>query len=218
MTTHLENKGMAAIVRCLIAIFASICMTLAIITPANAYSISGYVLNGGVGNYGYSNRYYYVDSSCSNLSYLTTDIASAWSDWIYTTSSLGITTPISVINTGTKSNSVFDFYYQAKYPSSDGVYGVTLFWTGTSLAAPEGYMPSNNWGWAQIILNNPNFSYLSRNISSLNKRKGVVAHEIGHAMGLQHVSYSYRLMYPYGDTVTVDACTSDELNGINALY
>lgn len=35
-------------------------------STAYAYVTTGYVLNGGVGNYGYTNRYYYVDSSCTS--------------------------------------------------------------------------------------------------------------------------------------------------------
>lgn len=209
--SHLKSRP-----KLLISLVLSMAMLFFSAVPAYAYATTGYVLTGGVGNYGYTNRYYYVDSSCSST--MTSDIATAWSQWINTTSSVGITTPISVVKTSTQSSSVFDFYYRNQYEEEDGVYGVTLFWLYSTQVSPTGYMPTQNWGWTQIILNNPNFVSLPRSSGGLNRQKGVIAHEIGHAMGLAHVSDPNRLMYPYGNTVNVDSCTSDELNGINSLY
>ena len=185
-------------------------------TLAYAVSPNDNVLNGGVGRNGYQKRYYYIDSSCSST--MKTDIDQAWYDWTYTTDSPGVTTPISIKPTTVQKDSSFDFYYTSVYPEWEGVYGVTLFWRYQEMVAPFGYMPDTNWGWTQIMLNSPNFTTLSRSTGGLNRQKGVIAHECGHAMGLWHVNNSNVLMYPYGNTVRVDKCTADELNGINHLY
>lgn len=47
--------------------------------------------------------------------------------------------------------------------------------------------------------------------------KGVWAHELGHALGLDHVSGDNKLMYD-NDGRTVYKPTSDEINGVNSLY
>lgn len=58
------------------------------------------------------------------------------------------------------------------------------------------------------------YSYWSR----IDRHKSTIAHEIGHAFGLAHVDDEDKLMFNVMNTFCVDSCTSDELNGINALY
>lgn len=62
-----------------------------------------------------------------------------------------------------------------------------------------------------------NYTYLKASHYNLTKNKGVFAHEIGHALGLDHVSGSNKLMYD-NDGRTVYKPTSDEVNGVNHLY
>jgi hypothetical protein len=50
------------------------------------------------------------------------------------------------------------------------------------------------------------------------KRKAIVAHEEGHAMGLAHALHSDRLMYAGIASTSVTAPIRDDINGINALY
>lgn len=62
-----------------------------------------------------------------------------------------------------------------------------------------------------------NLYYLNKSTYSASKVKGVWAHELGHALGLAHVSGSNKLMYD-NDARTVYQPTYDEVDGINALY
>ncbi len=110
---------------------------------ADYYTFNNHVLNGGVGNYGYNNRYYFITSSASGYTSL---IDAAMNDWIYTTSRLGVTTPISFVKTGTQSSSVMDVYAGNYYDSSSGIAGFTTFWTYSTQQDPN----NNNWGWGKI--------------------------------------------------------------------
>jgi predicted Zn-dependent protease len=50
------------------------------------------------------------------------------------------------------------------------------------------------------------------------RRDGIIAHEVGHAMGLAHNSNSSSLMYTGVANTRVDAPIKDDRDGINALY
>lgn len=80
-------------VRIGIGILLSLMLIVTSGMPVLAYNAFGYTLNGGVGNYGYNTRNYWVDSSASNYTMM---IDTAVSTWVHTTSRLGITTPISL--------------------------------------------------------------------------------------------------------------------------
>jgi Matrixin len=62
-----------------------------------------------------------------------------------------------------------------------------------------------------------NYTYLKASNYNLTKNKGVFSHEIGHALGLGHVSGSNKLMYD-NDGRTVYKPTQDEIDGVNYLY
>lgn len=101
--------------------------------------------------------------------------------------------------------------------------GNTVTWTGilrkrftleTKTDCVNGYMVS---GQVEIILN---WSKLDSLGYSSAKRQGVSAHEMGHMLGLAHISHLGSpgiLMFPY-DTRTTNVPTSDDQAGINALY
>ena len=89
--------------KCIMGIVLSVMLVISINhLDVFAYNTWGYTLNGGVGNYGYNTRHYWVDTSASSYS---TMIGNAVSSWVHTTSRLGITTPISIASTSTKSSS-----------------------------------------------------------------------------------------------------------------
>lgn len=210
-------------------ILAVLLVTFVIINlPINifAHKCNGHKLTGGVGSYGNNKRYYYVDSSCTGG--MSDYINTAWQEWTYTTSSInpvGIETSISVKNTTTKSQSSFDFYYTYIYPSEYMIYAKTYFYVSNTLATTDNgmlieavQMPCVDWTWTEIKINSASYGDLaSSNMYGINPRKGTVAHEIGHAMGLWHVGDKDKLM-SVGGSELVDKCTADELNGINELY
>ena len=168
-------------------------------------------LNGGVGNYGYNNRYYFIDSSAINAGNETLTV-NAMNSWIYTSNI--VTTPISFQRTTTKSESIMDIYNGSYYPAEEYIYGETLFWLSGTRIYP--YNPDgSNWAWTQIHLNTVSFNTLSQQ-----RKQGVIAHEMGHVMGLAHNQDwgPIVLMYPYGDELTVSSPTSHDLFGINHLY
>ena len=88
--------------------------------------------------------------------------------------------------------------------------GVTTMYNGSTEVDPF----SSNWAWGKIQLD-ADFSDLSEN-----KRLAVIAHEMGHVMGLAHSDFSNVLMradIAYNSSSTSRAQTND-LGGINYLY
>ena len=88
--------------------------------------------------------------------------------------------------------------------------GVTTMYNGSTEVDPF----SSNWAWGKIQLDT-DFSDLSEN-----KRLAVIAHEMGHVMGLAHSDFSNVLMradIAYNSSSTSRAQTND-LGGINYLY
>lgn len=189
---------------------------LQIPTTAYAYKdYSDYNLKYGVGAYGASDQHYYVTSSATPYE---SSIDSAVHDWIYTTSRIGVTTPISYTQTSVQANSRMDLYAGAYWPSSSGIKGATYWMSGSSpVSGGDGVTsttgPLSDWVWGKIKLNTPNFSDLGAW-----DRKGVVAHEIGHVFGLAHVTAANAIMWNYTATRTVNTAQKDDLNGINHLY
>lgn len=201
------------------AIFA-MCLLVGASVPAYAYNtFGGYTLNGGVGNYGYSTRNYWIDDSASGYTSLIDD---AVSSWVHTTSRLGITTPISLSRTTTKSSSYFDVYLSVIPGSSNTVAGTYLFVKNVGCINPNlNEDIAQNWSWAEIRLNSNVFPNLTGNsyLSAGEKRQGTVAHEFGHAMGLAHSNDNPGVIMcqlQYGRRVYLP--TVDDANGINSLY
>lgn len=62
-----------------------------------------------------------------------------------------------------------------------------------------------------------NLYFLNKSSYTGNMVKGVWSHEFGHALGLDHVNGTTKLMHPR-DTRTVYKPTTDEINGVNSLY
>lgn len=190
-------------------ILTSLLSTFAIFTimtiDVSAYStFNNNKLTYGVGNYGKNKQYYWIDSSASAFnSYIT----GAMNDWVYTTSYWGITTPISYAKTTTQSSSRMDIY---KTNTTHNWTAITYFYSGSTEVDPY----KGNWSWGKIVLDS-DFSSVPNN-----KKRPIIAHEMGHVMGLAHTNSTKSLMRPdiNSSTTTIDRAQPDDLAGINFLY
>lgn len=158
----------------IVALCFSFFMFMCSVSTVYAYNTyNQHKLTYGVGNYGKDTQHYFITSSASGYaSYINT----AMSEWVNTTSSMGVTT----------------------------------MYNGSTEVDPF----SSNWDWGKIQLD-ADFSDLSEN-----KRLAVIAHEMGHVMGLAHSDFSNVLMradIAYNSSSTSRAQTND-LGGINYLY
>lgn len=158
----------------IVALCFSFFMFMCSVSTVYAYNTyNQHKLTYGVGNYGKDTQHYFITSSASGYaSYINT----AMSEWVNTTSSMGVTT----------------------------------MYNGSTEVDPF----SSNWAWGKIQLD-ADFSDLSEN-----KRLAVIAHEMGHVMGLAHSDFSNVLMradIAYNSSSTSRAQTND-LGVINYLY
>lgn len=194
-----ENK------KFIVALCFSFFMFMCSVSTVYAYNTyNQHKLTYGVGNYGKDTQHYFITSSASGYaSYINT----AMSEWVNTTSSMGVTTPISYTKTTTQSSSRMDIY---QVSTVNEWWGLTTMYNGSTEVDPF----SSNWAWGKIQLD-ADFSDLSEN-----KRLAVIAHEMGHVMGLAHSDFSNVLMradIAYNSSSTSRAQTND-LGGINYLY
>lgn len=143
-------------------------------------------LSGGVGNYGNNDRYYWIDSNFSGN--YTTRVQNAFKHWVFTSTNPGVTTPISIVQTTQKSASTFDIY---KKSLSGNTTGITKFYSDSSSVNDPS---SQNWTWVKIQIDQAETSSYGNM-----QKTGLVAHEIGHAMGLSHQPNNQydSLMYNY---------------------
>ena len=171
---HLQSQLTLELLSIIVALCFSFFMFMCSVSTVYAYNTyNQHKLTYGVGNYGKDTQHYFITSSASGYaSYINT----AMSEWVNTTSSMGLTT----------------------------------MYNGSTEVDPF----SSNWAWGKIQLD-ADFSDLSEN-----KRLAVIAHEMGHVMGLAHSDFSNVLMradIAYNSSSTSRAQTND-LGGINYLY
>lgn len=83
------------------------------------------------------------------------------------------------------------------------------------------------YGWANFYCRNGNLTtptniYVNRSLTDgkdNNANNEVLLHELGHSLGLDHVSDVNQVMYTYGHAEPYKiAPQGDDINGVNALY
>lgn len=120
-------------------------------TPPPGYHTYGdKVMNYGVGAYGSNTRYYWIDPNLPSI--YTAPIQEAFNEWVYTTSSVGVTTSISIHQTNIKSEAYFEVVL------SDGELGSgTMARMHHHIGRDRIYIKDkvldSNYGWAKIIVN-----------------------------------------------------------------
>lgn len=175
------------------------------------HTFGDYVLNGGVGNYGYTDRYYWVDEDAFTSRQLWY-IADAVDSWVFTTDDIGVTTSISVLETDEQSSSSFDFY--SEYLGST-VLARTEFWTySTHQELTEEGALTSNYGYTKIIINTDN-SYMD----DRTQFTSTTAHEFGHAIGLSHRNTEpSSIMCQTRYDRTAERASASDLRTVNHLY
>ena len=180
----------------MVVITLAVILTFSLSVNTSAYQLHKYELNGGVGNWGYSKRYYWIDSSASSI---TNIIDNAYSTWINTDNILR--TPISWRKTSTKANGTVEFY---TYNENDKSNGYTNFWRYENSIDPD----KSNWGWCMVYYNN-----------RYKAGQATIAHEIGHTMGLDENNSNPRtIMCQAAHDREVSRPQRDDLAGINKKY
>lgn len=102
---------------------------------------------------------------------------------------------------------------------------VYLQFLGGNLKAYDTSCPTCGWdGLTQYSQSGGAFNYANLNLNgywiqgyNAAEAQGVAAHELGHAMGIDHVTFC-ALMYPTTPRCNIANPTTDDINGINALY
>jgi hypothetical protein len=163
-----------------------------------------HVLTGGVGDYGNSVQHYYIAPTAADYE---ANIDTAMSQWVNTTSFWGITTPIAYTQTANQEISTMYIVQQAWH--TVGWAAKTDFYLGANNV--NGQIWNIDWEWNLITLND--------DFDVNGNKTGIIAHEMGHCMGLDHVVFTGAIMR--ADIAGVPQPTRAQpcdLAGINHLY
>jgi len=121
----------------------------------------------------------------------------------------GHTSKVSVSRTSTKSYSRCDCYWGNYLPA--GYIALTEFYLNNQVTTNYDV----DWYWCKLYFDSDLDNYDELDYFH---RKGVACHEYGHFLGLAHTASSYNIMYPYGDACNVEYPSTDDVNGIKAIY
>ena len=113
---------------------------------------------------------------------------------------------------------MFEVWFDDYQSTLGGSPGYTELYRPNSTLINNGVRPSQNWTWAKILLNGNVFAHASNN------QQATIAHEFGHAMGLDHCRNSsgawetFRIMCPSNAGRTTTIPHQDDYEVINHLY
>lgn len=179
-----------------------------LITPVQAYN----TYNGHHLVYGVSGQKYWLSSgAANNYNHAINTGVGLWDN------ASGV--PVSYSRTYTKSASRLDFYRTADSNNNDEFCATTSWFVGkTKIGGRNIGEPGKNWTWAKVHVNRLTFKD-STSCTESARRKTMIAHEMGHGIGLKHVfNNQYPLMYWALTITNTNGPRQDDRNGINALY
>ncbi len=176
-------------------------------------SYNDYKMFNGVGQYGNHRRYYWVHAGSVTSTYKGY-VDNAVSQWVNTTSAIGVTTSISIRETTTKSSANFEFY---DYYIDIGVGGKTEFYVNQRELFRNGAGTlTEHFGWSKMTFS----SYeLTRLGISAAQKQATIAHELGRGMGLTHqLTRPKSIMCQYASGRTATRADATDCKAINHLY
>ncbi|MBO5477937.1 MAG: hypothetical protein J6A15_09330 [Clostridia bacterium] len=160
---------------------------------------------GGKLERGVSNMNYYVDSSANGYTSLINAAVNNWVDTGYGWNPIYMN-PVS-------SNYATDVDFYARYGDeiSEGILARTSCYNINEASVNPS---TSNWFFAKIEINVPTISNYSSYV-----QQGTIAHELGHAFGLDHQNNNVNsIMCQVGNGRVVQTVDQTSHNAINTLY
>jgi len=163
------------------------------------------------------NKLYFVDASAAAYSSLAIN---AMDSWVNSVARTGVNTKIYYNKTTVKASSLMDIYYNTNTPP-DGSGGIELAHTEYFVSSTSVLPWNQNWNWNRIILNTNSSAFSA--LSTFDQQ-GTLAHEMGHAFGLAHLTDTQLaiglqvVMRQLGQGRRINQPEADDLIGINHMY